>query len=369
MANTNMANTNMENANNNMGNASTNMDNMDNEDIPFDDIKRDFFNTPTDISTKEPRSQAWREFATNGCDSGVLHDTGYSVDVHDVIWQKYSNLLRAYLSACEIPVIFVDELEFAAYYYHARSWIHRYPRWNKNIPSILNNYKTGPVSVQKFYAIVVPILLVLSALMDEIDEEDKYHPLNHGSHFLKYAFTSIFDGTNIDISNLRAYDYRHIQKALFCGSKYNHCCFKLMFGITFMGIIIHYSGPHIGTMNDAKMVQLYPPNFKWWEWGIGDGAFEETPHIMVKIQQPDGGVLTKGDVAVNTVFNYWRLRIEHLMADIKKPDLLSGVYRGSYPLLKAGIDITVHSQNINRKLRLPRYETCGPWPHWPVGSK
>ena len=45
---------------------------------------------------------------------------------------------------------------------------------------------------------------------------------------------------------------------------------------------------------------------KRWEWGFGDGAFEEAPQIMVKVQQPDGGVLSKEGVGWNTLFNYWR---------------------------------------------------------------
>ena len=84
---------------------------------------------------------------------------------------------------------------------------------------------------------------------------------------MKDRFTTIFDGTDIDISNTKN---RRMNKLLFCASKYNvsffvclqsinsnafffqHCCMKIMIGISFTGLIVHYSGPHIGTSHDAK---------------------------------------------------------------------------------------------------------------------
>jgi hypothetical protein len=330
-----------------------------------------FFNQPEPgaVSQVEPIPILWREFASNKCDSGVLYDTGFRVNVHEVIWDKYSNELKAYLAAAEIPVVFHDDTEFAAYYYEARRYIYHYPRSHRSMRAILGNYKTGSVGEKDFYRRVVPILLILGALMDEIDIKDKYHPDNHGSRIFRYCFTQMFDGTDLKVCNMRRYDFRHVQRALYCAHKYNHACFKPMLGITFMGLIVHYTGPHIGTDSEARIIVEYPPHMKRWEWGFGDGAFEEAPQIMVKVQQPDGGVLSKEEVGWNTLFNYWRARVEHLMSDLKKPNMFSGVFRGSFPLFKSCLDLHIHSMNINRRLRLPRYMTCGPWPHWPVPEK
>ena len=119
----------------------------------------------------------------------------------------------------------------------------------------------------------------------------------------------------------------------------------------------------------ARIIVEHPPHMKRWEWGFGDGAFEEAPQIMVKVQQPDGGVLSKEEVGWNTLFNYWRARVGHLMSDLKKPNMFSGVFRGSFPIFKSCLDLHIHSMNINRRRRLPRYMTCGPKPHWPVPEK
>ena len=66
---------------------------------------------------------------------------------------------------------------------------------------------------------------------------------------MKDRFTSIFDGTDISISNTKN---KRMSKLLFCASKYNHCCVKIMIASSFTGLIVHYSGAHIGTSHDAK---------------------------------------------------------------------------------------------------------------------
>lgn len=71
------------------------------------------------------------------------------------------------------------------------------------------------LSEQDFYRRVVPILLILGALMDEIDIKDKYHPDNHGSRIFRYCFTQMFDGTDLKVCNMRRYDFRHVQRALY----------------------------------------------------------------------------------------------------------------------------------------------------------
>ena len=82
--------------------------------------------------------------------------------------------------------------------------------------------------------------------------------------------------------------------------------------------------------------------------------------------QPDNGLLEPYKVAMNTIFDYWRLRVEHIMIEIKRHDMFCGVYRGSYSLLKSAIDLTVHMTNIKLRVQPPRYCTCGPWSHNPA---
>ena len=302
----------------------------------------------------------WRCLTTSNCDSGVLHATGYTPEVLDIAWDKYREPLAAKLAALSKPIVLDDDM-LAAYWYLMFVYIHHYPRWNKFISSVLNTPLTGPVSCQKFYTIVVPIMCMFSTVVDEIHWGERLHEMNHGSHFLKDRFTTIFDGTNINVQNIRK--DKRLTRVMFNGSKYNHCCVKLMIGITFFGTIVHYTGPHMGTMNDEIILAKYPPAFLPFEWGMGDGAFESNYHIMVKYQQPPNGVLQTYQVYMNTIFNYWRLRVEHIMSEIKRHDMFDGVFRGSYVILKSAIDLTVHMTNIKLKSNLPRYRTCGPWPH------
>ena len=102
-----------------------------------------------------------------------------------------------------------------------------------------------------------------------------------------------------------------------------------MLGVTFMGTIVHYTGLHLGTHPDNIILDMYPPALLPWEWGLGDGAFKANRHILVKYIQPDDGLLTEQQVYFNTIFNYWRLRVEHIIGEVKNHDMLRGVFRGS----------------------------------------
>lgn len=302
----------------------------------------------------------WRDLVTNRCDSGVLHATGYESIVLDYAWDKYGSTCIENLPA---KARALPRWKIKAYWFMGLVYIHHYPRWNKFISSILTSRATGPISCHKFYSYVLPILVEFSKVIDEIKWDERLHPMNHGSHMFKDRFTTIFDGTNINVLNVRA--DKKLQRLLFSGSKYNHCCVKIMIGITFMGTIVHYTGPHAGTLHDEKILQQHPPDFEPWEWGLGDGAFLSNPHILVKHIQPAGGLLTKPQVTINTIFNYWRLRVEHIIGEIKRHDMFDGVFRGSYVTLKSAIDLTVNMTQIKIKLSLPRYRTLGPWGHEP----
>ena len=44
------------------------------------------------------------------------------------------------------------------------------------------------------------------------------------------------------------------------------------------------------------------------------GAFEANHHILVKFQQPKNGLLFPWQVKMNVIFNYFRLRVEHVLS-------------------------------------------------------
>ena len=292
----------------------------------------------------------------------MLHSTGYPSPVLDYIWGKYGDKLMDTLAALPTPVVF-DETYTAAHTFISLIYIHHYPRWNEFYAAILTTKLTGSISKKRFYTVIVPTLCELSKLLDEVHWSDRLDPINHGTDYLAERFTTIFDGTNINVSNIAANNA--LKSIMFCGSKYNHCCFKIMLGITFTGVIVWYTGMHVGTMNDQLIYDQYPPPLLPWEWGIGDGAFKRSWHILVKFTKPTDGVLCREMVEWNAGFNYWRLRVEHIIGEVKQPAALRGVFRGSYALLQCVVDMTVHLTNVKLKMALPRYETVGPWRHEP----
>lgn len=314
------------------------------------------------------RYQSWWEMSESNTRTGVLVATGYSCEVLDYIWQIYSTQLANRLAALERPVSMHEDL-LAGYFFAALVYIHHYPRWNKFVSQVISNRRVGKLSETKLYTIVYPVIACLSQVVDEVHWDDRFDNMNHGSHFMRDRFTTIFDGSNINISNINRTSENPLRRLmcrlLFNGSKYNHCCYKFMIGITFTGVIVHFTGLHLGTLNDNVILDEYPPDFRDWEWGLGDGAFENSQHILIKYQQPDGGVLTRDEVYFNSIFNYWRLRVEHIIGEVKNHSIFDHVFRGSVGLLEAALKLTIHMTNVKLKMALPRYETCGPWPHAP----
>ena len=173
--------------------------------------------------------QHWPAHATNKCASGVLYATGYDCDVLDYTWLKYGDKLRLALKTLADPLEFSEELT-AAYMLTGLQFIHHYPRWNEYYSSVLGCDLTGPISKKLFYKIVVPVICELSKLIDEVHWGDRLDPINHGASYLAERFTTIFDGANIDVSSISK--DKELASVMFCGSKYNHCCFKIMIGIT-----------------------------------------------------------------------------------------------------------------------------------------
>ena len=134
----------------------------------------------------------WTEFSPNRKASGVRHATGYPIEVLEHAWDKYgSALIRAVYRYPGFEVIarardrrklgkFVAEALFNGLY-----WIHHYP-------SIAGAAWPTPVG-KKFYECVMPVVLNLSQLIDEVHYQDRLHPLNHyGGFFAKY-FTMMVD--------------------------------------------------------------------------------------------------------------------------------------------------------------------------------
>ena len=163
----------------------------------------------------------WRDFAANGKDSGVLAATGYSSGVLDALWHGYGRKIQKGLNELAEPVNLTLEY-LSAYTFLALAYIHLYPRWNRHSGQTLHTKTTGRITEKKLYKILIPIILVASmTVTDQVNWSDRLDPYNHGTHFMKQRFTTIFDGTNIDVSNIRS--DKRLARIMYCSGKYDHC--------------------------------------------------------------------------------------------------------------------------------------------------
>ena len=67
----------------------------------------------------------------------------------------------------------------------------------------------------------------------------------------------------------------------------------------------------------------------------------------------------------NLILQHYRGRGEHSISEIVQGNaVLNTKWRGSYALLSAVARLTVHLTTLKERMRGPRYDVYGPWPHW-----
>jgi hypothetical protein len=85
----------------------------------------------------------------------------------------------------------------------------------------------------------------------------------------------------------------------------------------------------------------------WWEWHLGDAAYEACVGIPTRYVQPAMGALFPHQIYFNTYINFYRQYIEHTMHIIKNHNMWRAIAcHNDLPLLQAAMDITVHMTNV-----------------------
>ena len=88
----------------------------------------------------------------------------------------------------------------------------------------------------------------------------------------------------------------------------------------------------------------------WWEWHLGDAAYEACNGILTRYVQPAMGALFPHQIYFNTYINFYRQYIEHTMHVIKDHNMWrTTACRNDLPLLQAAMNITVHMTNVGIK--------------------
>ena len=132
------------------------------------------------------------------------------------------------------------------------------------------------------------------------------------------------------------------------------------------GFPIHYSGPHIGVRNDARLWQedvFLQAQVKRWEYGLGDKAYVGEPQIITEFKGDD---LTREQLEFNLTVQHYRGRVEHLIGElVNQRKTLCTKWRGSFSLLAAIMKISAHMVGLQERMKGPRYDCFGPWPVCP----
>jgi hypothetical protein len=107
----------------------------------------------------------------------------------------------------------------------------------------------------------------LAAIIDEINYSDRLHPYNHVGRPFKYFVTALVDTFPVYVPAPGSFSMRR----LLFQPKYDACVLKIL-GVTFMGNIVLWTGPHLGVTSDKTIWEntwAWHP-FQSWEWWLGD---------------------------------------------------------------------------------------------------
>ena len=154
--------------------------------------------------------------------------------------------------------------------------------------------------------------------------------------------------------------------------KYDACVLKIQLGISFLGNIILWTGPHLGTTPDVTIWEQtwpYHPFFPW-EWWLADLGYVGALGLVYKWKrtaqrsgQPPPPPLTPQELFYNNVHEFYRNRAEQIVDVVKSHRLFAqGVYRGSAAHLFPLITIVGHVTALELRLR-QRFASFGPWQH------
>ena len=93
------------------------------------------------------------------------------------------------------------------------------------------------------------------------------------------------------------------------------------------GVILGWSGPHPGCVNDNMIWQRTPLPLPAGATIFGDAAYVGAAHCVPPFKRPRGGELTYEQCRYNRAVPWWRSTIEHMFSSIKHFGVLRDVFR------------------------------------------
>jgi hypothetical protein len=96
---------------------------------------------------------------------------------------------------------------------------------------------------------IIPTIHNLALVYDEVYWDDRLDLYNHTPHFAKHV-TGVVDTVPIYVQQPQN---SFLSKALY-NPKYASTIYKIQLGFDFLGRIVVYSGPHLGTQYDGGIL-------------------------------------------------------------------------------------------------------------------
>ena len=315
--------------------------------------------------------------AANLCDllppgQSCMDETGFELRTLQTIWDKYHAFGGSRPGTFGGQVAEVQRgglLRRAYHFLCVFIYIHKLPQNNWAECFKLPN---GPdkwfTMAKTHWQPMHDVASALSNIISEIDYDDRLHPCNHWFAPFKYHYTGMVDVCPIYVPT----PHHFSESRLLFQPKYEACVFKLQVGISFMGNIILWTGPHLGCTSDKTIwdqTWAAHPFFPW-EWWLADLGYLGALGLIVKYKraaqqpgQPAPPQLTNRQLFFNNTHAFLRNRLEQIMDVIKSHRLFAKrVYQGSYEHLLPLVTIVGHATALELAVR-QRFVTYGPWQH------
>jgi hypothetical protein len=305
-----------------------------------------------------------RQFLRPG--SSCYDETGFELRTLQHIWDTY----HAYrLSA---PGTFGGQLEpvqrggldrRAYQFFCVFVYIHKCPQTNWHESFAL----PGGYTMNN----LVPMRRVADALADiicEIVYDDRLDLYNHAGPPFEYHVTALVDVFPVFVPAPHEFSLRR----LLFQPKYDACVLKIQLGISLLGNIILWTGPHLGVTSDKTIWdQTWAAHpFKGWEWWLADLGYVGALGLLYKYKraaqrrgQPPPPPLSVTEVFYNNVHEWYRNRVEQIVDVVKSHRIFAPrVYQGSYAHLAPLVTIIGHAHAYELRVR-QRFVGFGPWQH------
>ena len=117
------------------------------------------------------------------------------------------------------------------------------------------------------------------------------------------------------------------QSAMYNG-KYGTHVVKFQIIVDHFGVPMYVTGPHIGVDSDVSIWRTYGPVLNVGESMLADKAYVGTSDTIVPYKEPINGSMTELERLFNKAHGWFRVTVEHSIAEVKSYSICSSRFRG-----------------------------------------